>query len=163
MAKEPNDGVEPRPGPGPGPLPPFPPNVELKTLWDVAKILIAVLIWYVTADANKALVMAVDYSKLSQAGSFLGLGPVASATAWGAYYGILQGLIQGVRVLVFFWAGPAFFLYLGPVLNAAFAPVIRAVQSFRVAWMGGSEEKDPRNKKDPTDDKKDPNDKKDPK
>ena len=167
MAQDPkgdNGPALPGPGPGPGPLPPFPPNVELKTLWDVAKILIAVLVWYITADANKALIAAIDYSKLSQLGSVWGIGPVPSAAAWGGYYGIMQGLIQGVRVLVFFWAGPAFFLYLGPVLNMAFAPIIKAVQGFRQAWDGkvvDDGEKDPRNKKDPND-KKDPPDKKGP-
>lgn len=157
-----NGPALPGPGPGPGPLPPFPPNVELKTLWDVAKILIAVLVWYITADANKAFMAAMDYSKLSQLGSVFGWGPVPSAAAWGAYYGIFQGIIQGVRVLVFFWAGPAFFLYLGPVLSMAFAPIIKAVQGFRLAWDGKlvtDEEKDPRNKKDPNDpNKKDPKD-----
>ncbi len=148
------------PGPGPGPLPPFPPNVELKTLWDVAKILIAIMVWYITADANKAFMAVMDYSKLSQLGSVWGMGPIPSATAWGAYYGVLQGFIQGIRVLVFFWAGPALFLYLGPVLSYAFAPIIKLVQGFKAAWDGKvveDGEKDPRNKKDPKDpDKRDP-------
>lgn len=131
MDKKPTGPSEPR---APGPLPPSPPTVELKTIWDVVKILIAVTIWYITADANKALIAAVEYGKLSQLPAFWGLPHPFSATAWGGWFGLWQGLIQSVRVVVFFWAGPAFFLYLGPVLNAAFAGPLQIVKNFRVAW-----------------------------
>ena len=153
MAQEPKTNESPA---APGPLPPPPPAVELKTIWDVLKILIAVLVWYITADANKALIAAIDYSKLSQLGPVWGMSTVPSAAAWGAWFGVMQGMIQGVRVLVFFWAGPAFFIYLGPVLTAAFAPAIKLVQGLSLAWSGKAvdDSKEPNNKKAPPDDDK---------
>lgn len=114
----------PTPVPPPTPLPQFP----LDTIWDVAKIVIFVLVWYVTNDANRALIAYVDYGKLATASSSL-----IGASWQGAMVGVLQGLIMSVQALAVIWASPTLFLYLGPVLTAAFKTPIKIVAEFRRA------------------------------
>ena len=122
---EPNPRIpSPTPVPPPTPLP----QVPLETIWDVAKIVIFVLVWYVTNDANKALIAYVDYGKLAaDSHSLLGV-------SWqGACVGVLQGLIMSVQALVVIWGSPTLFIYLGPVLTAAFKTPIKIVAEFRRA------------------------------
>jgi hypothetical protein len=125
--------------PKPTPTPP-----TLSGWRDALKILVAVVIWYAMTDANHALTAAVDYSKLS--GSLfitvpflhrmILFSPLHSVTLIGGAIGILQGLIIGVKALVFLWVGPAFFEAAGPVLTAALKVPTRFVADMRRAWTG---------------------------
>lgn len=126
---------EGEPGPNiPPPTPPIPPGplplpqIPLETVWDVAKIVIFVLTWYITNDANKALIHYVDYSRMAaDSNSLIG-------ASWsGASIGMLQGLIMSVQALAIIWASPTLFLYLGPVLSAALKTPIQLVAEFRRA------------------------------
>ncbi len=122
---EPNPKIPtPPPPPPPTPLPPL----ELKTVWDVAKIVIFVVVWYVTSDANRALTAYVDYAKIAADAH-----SIAGASWHGASIGILQGLIMSVQALVVIWASPTMFIYLGPVLTAALQTPIKLVAEFRRA------------------------------
>lgn len=130
---------EPSPSPNTPPLPPVPPTpipqIPLDTLWDVAKIVIFVMLWYITTDANRALSAAVDYGKLAESGkSLLGI-------SWsGALIGILQGAIMSVQALAVIWASPTLFVYLGPVLSAALKTPIKLVAEFRNALQPRSKD-----------------------
>jgi hypothetical protein len=120
----------------------------LKTVWDVAKIVIFVTVWYITSDANHALTAAVDYAKVAGASHSL---PHAS---WlGARIGLLQGLIMSVQALAIIWASPTLFAYLGPVLTAALDTPIKLVAKLRRAI--GSRNKPGDDSDDDGDDKKD--------
>lgn len=111
------------------PLPPTPiPPIELNTIWDVAKIVIFVTVWYITSDANHALTAAVDYSKVAAGSSSL-----VNASWNGATIGVLQGLIMSVQALAIIWASPTLFAYLGPVLTAAFRTPIKLLAELRRA------------------------------
>jgi hypothetical protein len=118
------------------PIPPIPPGpvpIPFDTIWDMAKIVIFVVVWYATSDANHALTAAVDYAKLP--------GPTSTLTgvSWmGAKIGILQGLIMAVQALAIIWASPTLFIYLGPVLSSAFRTPIRLVAEFRRALSSKS-------------------------
>jgi hypothetical protein len=118
------------------PDPPIPP-IQLNTIWDAAKIVTFVLVWYITSDANHALTANVDYAKLSAAGSTL------CGISWaGAKIGILQGLIMSVQALAVIWASPSLFTALGPVLQAAFRTPIKIVAEFRRALQPKSKDGD---------------------
>ncbi len=119
----------PPPSPPIPPGGPFPlPQIPLETVWDVARIVIFVLTWYVTNDANKALVHYVDYSQMAaDSNSLMG------ASWQGASIGLLQGMIMSVQALAIIWASPTLFLYLGPVLSAALKTPIQLVAEFRRA------------------------------
>ncbi len=141
MSKDVNLG-EPTPS---GPLPPLPPQtpIELRTLFDIAKIVIFVVIWYVAVDANRALQGAVDFAKLSETAKpadtwFFGVSTIPAVTWLGAKIGLLQGLIVAVQALVTVWAGPTLFLYLGPVLTTAFQVPIKLLGDFSRAWRGST-------------------------
>jgi len=130
-----NSAREGEPGPKiPPPTPPIPkgpflfPPVPLETVWDVAKIVIFVLTWYITNDANKALIHYVDYNQMAADSSSL-----MSASWQGASIGILQGMIMSVQALAIIWASPTLFFYLGPVLSAALKTPIQLVAEFRRA------------------------------
>lgn len=136
--------------PTPTPLPP-----PLYSLWDVFKIVVFVMVWYITTDANKALVAAVDYGRL--VGNLGGNIDVLPYASWlGAKVGIMQGAIMTAKALVTIWAGPTILTYLGPVIMAGFRAPIELVLEFRQAWNAK-----PRDKKDDGTDK-DPKDPKAP-
>lgn len=120
---------EPNPGTPNPPIPPTPlPPIPLNTIWDLFKIVAFVMLWYITTDANKALVAAVNYDELArQGGSLLGV------SFRGATVGILQGLIMSVQALAIIWASPTMFVYLGPVLTAAFKTPLKIIADFRQA------------------------------
>ncbi|MBX9687059.1 MAG: hypothetical protein K2X27_10180 [Candidatus Obscuribacterales bacterium] len=137
----------PTPNPPPNPLPPIP----IATLFDIARIVIFVTVWYITTDANNALSASVDYYKMAVPGStLLGL-------SWaGAQIGLLQGLIISAKALVTIWAGPTLFNYLGPVLTSAFRTPINLLIEFRQAWLKPRKKDDNTPDDDHTDPKKDP-------
>lgn len=151
---QPSDGRDttgPLPPGPPGPLPP----VELKTVWDLAKIVLFVVVWYISVDANRALQAAVDYTRVAQTAipmdwPIFGNSILPQVTWEGAKIGLLQGLIVAVQALVTVWAGPTLFTYLGPVLTSAFMVPIKLVAEFRRAWKGAATD----GSKDSTDDKK---------
>lgn len=151
MSKDKNPaGTSPAPDTPPGPTPPLPmplPPIQLETIWDVAKIVLVVVVFYITRDANNALNAAVDYSKLAAAHQSL-----CSISWHGAMIGLLQGMIMAVQALVIIWGSPTLFTYLGPVLNAFMKTPIKIVADFRRAINPRS--KDGGDKDD--DDKKDP-------
>ncbi|MBX9690201.1 MAG: hypothetical protein K2X27_26045 [Candidatus Obscuribacterales bacterium] len=109
------------------PIPPIPP-IKIETLFDLAKIVLVVVIWYITTNANSALMAGVDYGKIAESSSSL-----LSASFKGAMIGLLQGLILSVQALITIWASPTLFLYLGPVLTAALKTPIKLVAEFRSA------------------------------
>lgn len=141
------------------PIPPTPiPPIKLNTIWDVCKVIIFVMVWYITTDANRALVAAVDYMKLVEPlGHGIAILPQAS---WlGAQVGFIQGAIMAAQTLVTIWAGPTVFTYLGPVLMSAFRAPINLVLEFRRAWNAKPRKKDG---DDGDDDSDNPDDNKDP-
>lgn len=136
--------------PGSGPIPPFPvppsPPIELKTFFDLLKIVLFVVVWYIAVDANRALQGAVNFDKLGETAAstecwFFGKSILPDVTWQGAKIGFLQGLIVAVQALVTVWAGPTLFVYLGPVLTTAFQVPIKLVGEFRRAWNGSTEPK----------------------
>lgn len=142
---KPQDPALPSP---PGPLPPPP----LNTFWDIAKIVIFVMVWYIASDANKALVAAVDYGKLVEAVSGTGVSGLIQVSWLGAKVGIVQGILITAQALVTIWAGPTVFAYLGPVLVAAFRTPIALLIEFRNAWKA-----QPRDKRGDEPEPEDPN------
>jgi hypothetical protein len=124
--------VDPKPSP---PTPPVPPLTSSK---DAVKVFIGVLLWFVTLDANRALVATVDFAKLAthplvvHSPWFL---PLPSVAFVGGSVGLLQGLILGIQALVFFWVGPTFFVALGPVLSSAVRTPLQVVAEIRRAWF----------------------------
>jgi len=126
---------DPPPLPPSTPLPPIPapPSpIELKTIWDIGKIVAFVVLWYITSDANKALDASVDYTKL--------VGTTCGVTWMGAKFGLLQGLIMSVQALAIIWASPTLFIYLGPVLTSAFRTPLRLVADFKRAMSSKSKD-----------------------
>ena len=126
----------------PPPSPPVPPSsplppIPLDTIWDVAKIVIFVVVWYITNDANKALCAHTDYAKIATDSQTL-----IGVTWHGASIGLLQGLIMSAQALAIIWASPTLFLYLGPVLSAALKTPIKLVAEFRRAMNPKSSDGD---------------------
>lgn len=130
-----------------GPFPPFPvpptPPIELKTVYDLLKIVAFVVVWYVATDANRALSGAVNFDKLAETTQavecpFFGTSVLPAVTWTGAKIGLLQGLIVAVQALVTVWAGPTLFVYLGPVLTSAFMVPIKLLGDIRKAWNGST-------------------------
>jgi hypothetical protein len=118
--------------PNPTPAPP-----DLKSLRDVIKILVAVIVWFVTTDANKALMAVVDYAKVAQHVPIWHLPFLPSVAILGGAIGLLQGVILAVKALVFFWVGPTFFTALIPILTAAAKFPTQFVSDIRRAWAVG--------------------------
>lgn len=140
-----NDNAHQEQAPGPStpppPEPPLPP-IHLSTIRDVLKIVIFVTVWYIAADANRALIAAVDYAKLAGASGIGGDISLLPGVTWlGARIGLLQGLIMSAQALVTIWAGPTVFTYLGPVLTAAFKTPIALIAELRRAWSAKADDK----------------------
>jgi hypothetical protein len=123
--------------------PPAPPNsdpnkppVTKPSSWgDNLKIFFVVVIWYVTTDANRALIAHVDYTKLAVHPPIYDFGILGSVILIGGFVGLIQGVILAIKALVFFWAGPSFFELLTPVLTAAAKFPTEFVANLRRAWM----------------------------
>ncbi len=124
--------IDPKPQPNPAPAPP-----DVKSLRDVVKIMVAVIVWFVTTDANRALMATVDYAKLAAHGTVFHLPLLPSVAIAGGTIGLLQGFILAIKALVFFWVGPTFFDALLPVLTSAAKFPMQFVSDIRHAWVVG--------------------------
>jgi len=56
----------------------------------------------------------------------------------GLTLGIIDGIIMGVKGLVFVWVGPTFFDALSPVLNSIAKYPVNFVAALRNAWNKGA-------------------------
>lgn len=113
------------PLPVPVPLP-APPTMDLKTIFDVLRVMVAVVIWYLMNGATDIL------GKLIEAHSQAPLTFSAVGCIMGLH--VLLGVAYGIKALDFFWAGPSFFEALAPVMALASRLGSNFVAAFTRAW-----------------------------
>src|SRR5262249_23969492 len=110
-------------------------------------VVAAVVIWYAATDAQAAFKASFDFAHLGDVraiihgpstGGYLGLYQFVTAIYHGLGLGIMDGIIMGVKGLVFVWVGPTFFDALSPVLNSIAKYPVNFVASRRNAWSKGA-------------------------
>jgi hypothetical protein len=111
--------------PVPAPLP-APPTVDLKTIADVVRVLVALVVWYLMTGASEIL------GKIIETHSQAPLTFSVVTCVMGLY--VLQGIVLGIKALDFFWAGPSFFEALAPVMALASRLGSNFVAAFTRAW-----------------------------
>jgi hypothetical protein len=117
-----NDGSN---GAVPAPLP-APPTVDLKTIGDVVRVLVALVVWYLMTGTSEIL------GKIIETHSHAPLTFSVVVCVMGLY--VLQGIALGIKALDFFWAGPSFFEALAPVMALASRIGSNFVADFTRAW-----------------------------
>jgi len=118
-------------GVSPAPLP-APPPVDVKTLTDVVKVLVALVVWYLMTGASDILAKIIEsHSALPLTASVIG-------SVMGLY--ILQGIVVGIKAVDFFWAGPSFFEALAPVMAVVSRIGSNFVSDFKRAWSTHSDD-----------------------